>query len=1148
MSVVAEPTLDSAELRRLLRAVDPAVLLVPSRLLRRVIKRDRKLAIVGLRVPHRKSYVIGRDALLALVDRNELEIEPDRELPDTVLLLERPEPVDLAAAPRGVILVDYWRLLFHARVHATIAARRPTDTHVRETIHCIGEVEFDELRTVLRQEKLLLPPRDDRTVLEEFAAVFLELLNFAPAALPRFFPAIDDAEFVEHLLGHDVDGPGLLAATRPAGAPDPVAASQADRDNGSAEPSAPLAALGWRRNVRLSERYYEHLMARGDRAMTNGNTVRAAISRARAAAVAPRRLAGQALARATAEIDRLVRRLQPILRFDAAEAEAWRGALAALLPGATTGLWPAEARLLYDLQRVCVAHERPVEEPRLAEWVYAHFRGSLLRPLPDQPLVLTVKHLRKAAGRLPAVRVPDAARPGLVQLLHRALEAAEKQLRDRLHPLIANVLTEVNLRPTNLPERVARDKLIEELLDGVTARGYLTMGELRDALSRNQLKLPDLTGPGEWFGGDPLLRANRNLAERAPGIYRRGEIYLRWLQRLSAAAFGTRTGRLLTLHLLVPFGGAFLAIEGPMQVGHEIAKLYRFVHRLIFGGEAEHASGHHHAPFPLAPWSVLLLGGVFFWMLLHVPSVRRVAMQAVGLIGRGLRALVIDLPAAVLSWPALQQVIESRTLRFIVRYVLKPIPPALVAWITLVDWGLYPEQAAVGAGGVFLATVLFLASRFGRDFEEAATDWAARRWEYLRDFLPGLFRLIAEVFKRFLEAIDRGLYAVDEWLRFRHGESRFTKIWKTTAGLVWGGIAYFLRFMLILFIEPQINPIKHFPVVTVSHKLLLPMIPSFAAVLVQAFGVGEWEAGLIATIIIGKIPGVFGFLVWEFKENWRLYAANRPRTLRPVMVGHHGETLPRLLRPGFHSGTVPKLFARLRKALRRSRADGDSRPARRYEDTLHHVEEAVRDFAERELVALVNGSRRWRSGPVHVAKVEAATNCLRLELACPKLGGGDLQLRFDEQSGWLLAQVAEPGWLPTDAEQAAVFALSLTGFYQEAGVDLIREQIEACLAPLSCQYDITDEGLVVWPDGDSATRVVYDVNEEPEMRPRVVAGSSREDLPVLRSYDLVFHHRRVGWMTWIDAWDVEDTGAQPPKPLLPGARVLPPTTDSASCG
>jgi len=431
--------------------------------------------------------------------------------------------------------------------------------------------------------------------------------------------------------------------------------------------------------------------------------------------------------------------------------------------------------------------------------------------------------------------------------------------------------------------------------------------------------------------------------------------------------------------------------------------------------------------------------------------------------------------------------------------------------------------------------VLFLASRLGRDFEEAATDWAARRWEYLRDFLPGLFRLSADVFKRCLETIDRGLYAVDEWLRFRHGESRFTKVWKTTAALVWGGFAYVLRFLLILFIEPQINPIKHFPVVTVSHKLLLPLIPAVAEqVLAPAFGLRMGVAVTVAAIIIGKIPGLFGFLVWEFKENWRLYAANRPRTLRPVVVGHHGETVPRLLRPGFHSGTLPKLYARLRRAVRQAHAGGDGRAARRYEDALHHVEEAVRHFAERELVALINGSRRWRGGPVRVDKVHAGTNRIRLELGCPMLGGDNLQLWFDDQSGWLLARISETGWLPADAAQAAVVDLALTGFYKQAGVDLIGWHIDRSLEPACWAYDITDEGLVVWPDGDYATKVVYDLRDGPEMRPRVVAGSPRRDLPILRSDQLIFRNRPIEWSAWVEAWELDQSGAEPAKPLVPG--------------
>ena len=119
---------------------------------------------------------------------------------------------------------------------------------------------------------------------------------------------------------------------------------------------------------------------------------------------------------------------------------------------------------------------------------------------------------------------------------------------------------------------------------------------------------------------------------------------------------------------------------------------------------------------------------------------------------------------------------------------------------------------------------------------------------------------------------------------------------------------------MTLLIEPQVNPIKHFPVVTVSHKIMLPfslhLTGLFAAPLAP---LGPLLANTIAGTTVFLLPGVFGFLVWELKENWRLYAANRPRYLRPMPIGSHGETLLRLLRPGIHSGTVPRLFAKLRQ-------------------------------------------------------------------------------------------------------------------------------------------------------------------------------------------------------------------------------------------
>src|SRR5207245_1214094 len=109
---------------------------------------------------HRKSYVIGREALLAIAGRADLGVKPDRELPETVLLFPEPDPRKLRALPPGATLLKYWRLLFHARVHRAVAARLPAgpagEAVIRERIRRIGRAEADEVRAVLRQENFLL--------------------------------------------------------------------------------------------------------------------------------------------------------------------------------------------------------------------------------------------------------------------------------------------------------------------------------------------------------------------------------------------------------------------------------------------------------------------------------------------------------------------------------------------------------------------------------------------------------------------------------------------------------------------------------------------------------------------------------------------------------------------------------------------------------------------------------------------------------------------------------------------------------------------------------------------------------------------------------------------------------------------------------
>src|SRR5438132_12633313 len=226
MTVTEKSALDLADLEQALKAADPAVLLIVPRLLRRVIKRDRGLTGFGLPVPHRKSYVVGRDAFLAAVSRREVGLADDDDLPAKVVLLSRPERGKLASQPAHAVLLHYWPLLFHARVHLIledrIAEGKLTPARVRERIRHIGATEFDEVRAVLRQENYLLPPRNDLSAYVEFAAVYLELRHFSPSLLSRYFPTIHGYEAIDRVLAQDVDVEALFAATRPAGAPEPI--------------------------------------------------------------------------------------------------------------------------------------------------------------------------------------------------------------------------------------------------------------------------------------------------------------------------------------------------------------------------------------------------------------------------------------------------------------------------------------------------------------------------------------------------------------------------------------------------------------------------------------------------------------------------------------------------------------------------------------------------------------------------------------------------------------------------------------------------------------------------------------------------------------------------------------------------------------
>lgn len=1118
------------ELHRSILAIEPRAFLVEPRILRRVVRQDRGVGLLTWHGTHRHSYAITSDRALRSLSPDELGLDPDELLPPVLFLLVRPDAADLETKSLEQIKLRYWRLLFHARVHAEVeqqvARGRLRPAELRERIDCIGQTEFDEVRGVLRHDHDLEDVENATAVYVEFAAVYLELRRFAESQLPDTFPSLRDLSRIDALLSRDVNSQAILDATRLDGLPetppqppaeldDPIEAFEEDSD--APDLSLSLMDLGGPRSRarRLLQR------AVGDSA--RGNHVRAAICRKRAARLLPPESAATAMAEAQRELEKLAGRLAPPLGLDSADVGLWSRALLALLPRATVGSWSPAARLLYDLQKIAVEYGREVYAVDLLAWVRSFGRVPIKRPLPNHRAVQMLRYLRSARRRLRFVWVDEADRERLRRLLNTAVVRAEETVREVFRPLVSTSLRENDVSPRNLPERVAFDKLTEELLDRIIGNGFVSFGDLRDAISRSDLKLPDLDGVGSFLRGDRLLRADHSFASALDGVYRRAEIYLRALQRLSSLAFGTNLGRTITLFLLLPFGAAFVLLEG---VDHLLNPLL-------------HAFDHHGVH--LLSTETLLLLGLFLAGIINVPTMRREVLRGFRHLLRGTRRLIWDFPRWLFNRSLLKRIFYSRAFMLTSKWALKPFPFALATYGLLPLFGADRRDSVVLATIAHVAAALLLNSRPGRDVEEILADLAVRGWNrFRRDLIPGLYRLIVEIFHRFLEGVERLLYTLDELIRFRSGEGFIKLATKAILSVIVFVVTYVVRIYVVLLIEPQVNPIKHFPVVTVSHKIMLPLIPmlfrEFRSTLEPLFGRAIADALAGATIFL--LPGVFGFLVWELKENWKLYEANRSRRLRPLVIGHHGETMARLLQPGFHSGTIPKLFARLRRAHRKPTVDGRRPSTRKYREGLDRVRHEVEHFIDRELIDLLALSRDFGGLALDVSGVELGTNRVDVRVHNRDAAGVPLVIRFEDQSGWIVASLPQPGWLDQLSHPAReAFADALAGLYKRAGVDLVREQLHATLSGLP--YDIADRGLVVWPEPDYRLEVCYPLRPHRTLRAQSTTERTGNAPRVIAPESVLFSHHDLFWDQWVEVWERDQRGEGHQPAVLPGV-LLPP--------
>jgi len=1100
------------------------VVLVEERVLRRIIKGHRKLRGVGLLVPHEHCYQLPKSELVRFVEADELVVDL-ANLPERVVVI--PADRGRLSSPEGWTAA--WREIFHAKIHLAyderLDSRRLTLSAIRERINRIGQTEFDEIRSVLKQEALLLPPVDDIATYVEFVALYLELRQFAPSAIERTFPALFDTDRVDATIELDLDPVALLAAARPASAPDtPLIIAHAaaeERDTRSAiltdaaKQAAHDAALTARDKGNRSRAAILHFRAGMD--VAGRADIEELVARV-SEAISPRELppdASESMRRASENPSDV----------DAETAKRWVDALCTVAEYAArqsgSVRFSIGARLLYDLQSACVVAEREVKVVDVISWALSLGKRPVVRALPATREVRIAKHVKAAVGKIPTCGVPSTE---LADALHEMQDRADGNVRAVMRPKIEKALDQVDLHPHSLPERVGEKKLVDELLDRAVSVGRLTIGNLRDSISKNDLKTNDLT-LSELKTGDQLLRADDILSHSMDGVYRRGELYLRFLQRLSSVLFGTPIGRLLTLYLLLPFLGSIAVMEG---LQHTVGLL---IHKLT-GDEPEIATRT----------SKLVCAAVLF-LLIHVKPFRRVASWVGLKLWWVVKLLLWDIPIAIWRHPIASRYFASRFHGWLVR----PAFLGAIVWLVIPSRFEIPiarELRHVVAGGVVITTMVVMNTRLWRITQERIADWAVRSGRHVTTRLvPGALKLILEIFSKLIERFDRAIYRVDELLRFRKGQSSIIVVIKGAFGTVWNILTYFLRLYINLFIEPTINPIKHFPVVTVAAKLIIPFLKTLISSITDAtrplFGA---FAGTFAGFMVFVLPGLAGFLVWELKENWRLYRATRPKVVSAQAIGHHGETMIAFLKPGFHSGTIPKLYTKLRRAAWRD----DERGVAKSKEGLHHVEEAVATFVDRQLVSMLNEVPSFTPTDVTVTHVDIGSNRVQIELACPSVARESARIRFEQQSGWLVASIPEVGWLAQlDDQHRRIFEIALTGFYKLSGVELVREQLEQALrgddsAPPP--YDIADEGLLVWPAGAYDTEAIYDLRGRklvPAMRdPAGAVKSFDGGLPDLGGRHALFAREPLYWSVWSTAWQQIARG-EPPMPLLVGPRLLP---------
>lgn len=1199
------------KLDEILEAADPGAVMVARPVLDRLLLIAWKQPPLVGQVPHRDFVIMDRQVLVNRVDSTELLIPSDRNLPREVLVLERPGEEELALLRKNdpfgpaivrssrdlntfdsdehevrrrqrVVLLEVWKRLFLAMVdrnflewegdlalvqapqgggaqngsaptgspaNAPVSPKPVSPSPITpqsagplarlESLLPEGTIEYEEVSRVLHREKCVLPDSPRSVILREFAVLFLGLRSFSPQAAGYWFPALSasrqDALFAA--LDADIPVARLLLQSRP------VSWLEAASDSDDLQSEA--------------NQYFIRLQRSADQSLEKDRLVNAAILRVMASRVAPAHKTEPARKMARAHLRQLVQGIHQRLGIREDQIDEATAVLDPLLEKADQGHKNREEKLLQELENI---HDDVVSPPQALDimgWILSGGVSRLRRPMILVDVIRATRFLRMAQQHLTFTRIDNSARQSVESLLRTARLANENEVRAQIGPVLSEALGDAGFNPTSQLGKLALGQIVETLIDRILEQGFLTFQNLRDALAVSPVKMPDLADFAQWVRGDELLLLDRRLSSLLEGIYQPSELYGATLERATAAFFGTRPGRFISLYVLFPYLTAFVVVA--------------FIYHLF--KTLEHNNlGPATRDRDLSEL-IILAGAVGTVLLVFVarPRVRLLTRHILGRTHDVLSWTFWEMPRKLSSSELVRSVVLE-PLSWVLGYGVKPLVACLLMrWVQ----PFWFEEAA----GWILWFALFnvvLNTRPGL-MAGALVSRSVRRFvgSLGNGLISGAVLIWQNILRRMLTGIDTLILGVQELISVRQRDER---VWTTVQALlqtIWFPVGYSLRFLFMVVIEPFLNPVK-LPVSFVAMKIFYPVIgPPLHLALDSTFNFFMVEA--LVWVLDFIIPGAFGFFFWEFRENWRLYEANRPARMPAAMFGPHAETMRDLLEPGFHAGTLPAVYRRLRKACDLRGASNDLRQERACLREIGEIGEDLARLTRRQLFDVLARCKAWREmmeketdsqGDFQGAEARAAhsptngTTTLGgdhptgFSVRAPALATNRIEIILDWRhtrlnpeaaplsidiefmAGNLFARVGRPPWLGrVSAEATRSLTASLAWFFTQTGIGVSIQHLEAGLPGGFVRASFEPRAITLFPaeptSGDHPVRLRMDWSGE-----RLIPARRDSRIPgPIPAGTMVFGSVPVSWPDFV-AWFDAEAVTPSRDPLLVGPFAL----------